>query len=106
MGLLSLFSRSAPANPVRLPAGSFTIDPGGRVIASTLPQSFPPNLVREIGQLVLSTFRSAQQANLPLTELIADYSALKLTARELRGGAIVFLAPHGLTPGSAAKSTA
>jgi hypothetical protein len=26
-----------------------------------------------------------------LTELIADYATLRLTARELRGGAIIFL---------------
>jgi len=45
---------------------------------------------------VLSTFQAAREAGIPLTELIADYAALKLTARELRGGAIIFLAPRSL----------
>ena len=33
---------------------------------------------------------------MPLSEIIIHYSALKLLARELRGGAIVFLMPHTL----------
>jgi hypothetical protein len=52
--------------------------------------------VQQIGELVLSTFKRARDTRVPLTELIADYSALKLTARELRGGAIIFLAPRSL----------
>jgi len=101
MGLLNLLTRrSAPAsvNLVRLPTGSFTLDPAGRVVASTLPRSFPADRVRQIGDLVLSTFQAAREARIPLTELIAEYAALKLTARELRGGAIIFLAPRSLGP--------
>ena len=95
MGLLNLLTRrSFSPVLVRLPTGSFTLDPSGRVVASTLPRSFPAARVQQIGALVLSTFQSAREAQLPLTELIADYSALKLTARELRGGAIIFLAPR------------
>ncbi len=97
MGLLSFFNKSAPTM-LRLPSGSFTVDSGGCVIASTLPQSFPAAMTRDIGQLVLETFRSAREANMPLSELVAEYSALKLTARELRGGAIIFLAPLGFAP--------
>ena len=99
MGILNLItgrgSRSG-ANLVRLPTGSFTLDPTGRIVASTLPRSFPAAQVREIGDLVLSTFQLARQASIPLSELIADFAALKLTARELRGGAIIFLAPRSL----------
>src|SRR6266516_3040339 len=99
MGILNLItgrgSRSG-ANLVRLPTGSFTLDSTGRIVASTLPRSFPATQVRQIGELVRSTFRLAQEAQIPLTELIADYEALKLTARELRGGAIIFLAPRSL----------
>ncbi len=99
MGFLNLLARrgtQSGANLVRLPTGSFTLDPGGRVVASTLPRSFPAEQVRQIGALVLSTFLAAREAGIPLTELIADYAALKLTARELRGGAIIFLAPRSL----------
>jgi len=44
----------------------------------------------------LETFRDAQAAQLPLAELVVNYGSLKLTARELRGGAIVFLSPKSL----------
>jgi hypothetical protein len=52
--------------------------------------------VAEITTAVLATFQAAREAQMPLTEIVADYSALKLTARELRGGAIIFLAPRSL----------
>ena len=94
MGLLNLFSKPAPPVPLRLPLGTFTVLPDGRVVTSTLPQSFPAALVREIGKRVLATFRSAQKANLPLAELIVEYASLKVTAREMRGGAMIFLAPR------------
>jgi len=97
MGLLSFLSKTATTAPMRLPAGTFTVDRSGRVLASTLPQNFPASLVHEVGQQVLTTFRSAAAARLPLSEVVAEYAALKLTARELRGGAIVFLTPRGLT---------
>ncbi len=101
MGFLS-FQRAKPneAEPaptlIRLPSGSCTVDPSGRVVASTLPRSFPDALVREISTAVLATFQAGREAQMPLTEIVADYSALKLTARELRGGAIIFLAPRSL----------
>lgn len=100
MGILNLLTRraSSAANLVRLPTGSFTLDPSGRIVASTLPRSFPADQVRRIGDLVLTTFQLARDARIPLSELIADYAALKLTARELRGGAIIFLAPRSLGP--------
>lgn len=95
MGFLSR-RKSRPVTLLRLPAGSFTVDRNGRVLVNTLPQSFPVSMVQLIGRIVLETFRSAEQARLPLLELVADYSSLKVTARELRGGAIIFLAPRGL----------
>ena len=96
MGLLSRFAKPSTVTLMRLPSGCFTVDRTGRVLINTLPRSFPLSIVQEIGRLVLSTFRSAQEAHSPLSEFVADYSALKLTARELRGGAIVFLTPRGL----------
>ncbi|HTI98721.1 MAG TPA: hypothetical protein VL527_07435 [Dongiaceae bacterium] len=95
MGLLNLFPK-APGNLTRLPSGCFTVDRTGEVVASTLPQSFSAELVGEIATQVLATFRDAQAAHLPLTELVVRYASLKITARELRGGAIVFLTPQTL----------
>lgn len=97
MGLLSWFSKpNDTAVLSRLPTGSFTVDSDGRILASTLPQSFSVAHVRGISQLVLSTFKKAQQLQMPSGELIAEYGSLRLTARELRGGAIVFLSPRSL----------
>jgi len=96
MGILSLFSRSVPQSLLRLPSGSFTLDSSGRVVITTLPSSFPTGVVTEIGKCVLDAFRDSHTAQLPLDELVVFYPALKITARELRGGAIVYLAPQSL----------
>lgn len=104
MGFLNrLFGSSEPAL-VHLPAGSFTVDKDGAMITSTLPQSFPASHRDAIGQQVLASFRSAKRAHMPLGELTIQYSALKLQARELGDGAIVFLMPQSLDQQSAIKS--
>ena len=97
MGFLNFKSKPAAAL-MRLPSGCFTVDRAGKVVTSTLPQSFPGPLTQEIAGHVLATFRDAQAAQLPLSELIVHYASLKLIARELRGGAIVFLTPQTLNP--------
>ena len=96
MGLLSLFSRPSRKALVHLPAGSFTLDREGNVMTSTLPRSFPEEYVREIGKQVLACFRGAERAQMPLAEIILHFSALKILARELRGGAMIFLMPQSL----------
>lgn len=96
MGLLNLFFRSEKSRLVNLPSGSFTIDRTGRVMTSTLPQSFPSERLGDIGSQVLAAFRAAEKAQMPLTEIIVHYATLKLLARELRGGAMVFLMPQTL----------
>ncbi len=93
MGILSLFSKNSSPPLTRLPDGCFTVDRNGQVLTSTLPQTFPPELLEKLTQLVLQTFRSARQARLAFHEIRVQFPALKITARELRGGAIVFLAP-------------
>lgn len=96
MGLLDLFSRSSRKALVHLPSGSFTLDREGRVMTSTLPQSFPENFIQEIGKQVLACFRGAEKAQMPMAEIILHFAALKILARELRGGAIVFLMPQAI----------
>lgn len=93
MGLLSFFSKPAAPAPLRLTSGCFTVDRHGQLLVSTLPQTFSPELIQKIAQAVLRTFRSAQEARIVLHEIQAHYPALNITARELRGGAIVFIAP-------------
>lgn len=96
MGLLNLFGKSN-SQLLLLPRGSFTVDKEGQLLASTLPQSFPSELAEEIALQVLESFRSAQAAQISLREIVVRYANLKITARELRGGAIIFLAPQTLS---------
>src|SRR2546423_3742211 len=97
MGLLSLFSKPAPEEPslLRLPTGSFTVDREGAMIMGTLPSSFPGELVETIAQVVLRTFREANDAQMLLSEVVIQYPSLRISARELRGGAIIYLSPKG-----------
>lgn len=95
MGLLSFFSKKREPELLALPSGSFTLSREGRMMTSTLPVSFPPELVAEIGEHVLASFRRAEKSKMPMSEIIINFAALKLLARELRGGAIVFLVPQG-----------
>jgi hypothetical protein len=96
MGLLNLFAKPAPTL-LRLPSGSFTVGRDGRVLTGTLPSSFPGEVVKDIAQQVRAAFAEAETAQLPLSELVINYSSLRISARELRGGAIVFLAPKAPT---------
>jgi hypothetical protein len=65
-------------------------------MTSTLPQSFPAARMKEIGEQVIASFGAARRAQMPLSEIIVNFAALKILARELRGGAIIFLMPQSL----------
>ena len=94
MGLLSLFSKEEANAPLRLPRGSFSVDSGGHILTSTISQDFPRELVEEIARQVLNAFQTAHAAQLAVSELNVRYGALKITAKELRGGALIFLSPQ------------
>lgn len=96
MGFLTSWFKSAKPL-LQLHSGSFSMDRTGRILANTLPSSFPKNLVQTIGKCVSVTFAEAHTAQLPLDELIVHYPGLKITAREMRGGAIVFLSTANST---------
>lgn len=104
MGLLNLFSKPTAPTMVRLPSGSFTVDRSGRTVVSTLPSSFPAELVAEIAKQVLTTFAEAA-AELPLKELVIHFPSLKIIAREMRGGAMIFLVPVNLATTNAVNRT-
>ena len=94
MGLLDFFSSKKNAPTIdRLPSGSFTVDRDGKVLTSTLPHSFAEANVREIVKAVMDAMVSAREANLPVTEMAIYFSGLKITAKEQRGGVMIFLAP-------------
>ena len=94
MGFVTqIFVKPTKSALVELPHGSLTIDRKGQIMTCTLPQSFRNTHAQFLGDQVLAAFRSAERAQMPLAELIVEYSALKLVARELRGGAIVFVIP-------------
>jgi hypothetical protein len=95
MGILKA-ATPRPLRPERLPNGAFTLDRAGGLAGSTLPSSFPSAAVMEIGRVVLDAFGRAQAANLPLSDLYIHFSGLTIIARELRGGALIFLNPATL----------
>jgi len=97
MGILKPLTRTLrPLRPERLPSGCFTLHRGRGLVASTLPSSFSRDVIMEIGELVITAFKDAQESNLTLTDLNIHYSGLQISARELRGGALVFLQPATL----------
>jgi hypothetical protein len=91
MGPLSFFQK--PTAPNRFPRGSFSVDRSGRVTISTLPATFSASRVGEITQAVLATFRTAREAGVPLNEFTVNFAGLQIRARDLSGGAMIFLVP-------------
>jgi hypothetical protein len=92
MGILKFFSKSS-ATLQRLPSGSLTVDSMGNVVTTTISSGYPQHLLREVAGEVLRIFQEAKKAQLPLTELNIHFASLRITAREMRGGAIIFLSP-------------
>ena len=92
MGFLNLFSKSSPGLQV-LPSGTLTVDRNNEILATTVSSACSQEVLQLIGDQVLTLFRQARKAQLPLSELTIHFASLKITARELRGGAIIFLAP-------------
>ena len=95
MGVLNPTARSSqPLEADHLPSGCFAVHQGGGIVVSTLPIWFPQKLVLEIGRASIEAFRAASDTNDAVTELKAIYRGLEIRARELRGGALIFLQPR------------
>ena len=93
MGLLSLFTKSSPG--VRLlPSGTLTVDRNARIVASTVSSSHSTELLQEIGNHILHLFREAHKAQMPLSEVTLRFGSFKINAREMRGGAMIFLSQN------------
>ncbi len=92
MGILNLFTKPSPTVTV-LPSGSVTLDRNGHILASTVSSSCPPEALELVAEQVQRLFREARRAQMPVSELRLNFASLVITARELRGGALIFLKP-------------
>ena len=92
MGLLTKHP-AGQSGPHRLPSGAFTVDARGNLVSSTVPQWVQESLLVHIGRQVLTVFKGAAAVRLPFSQLKVEYQACKISARALRGGAIIFLSP-------------
>lgn len=94
MGVLKPFIRTEIlVEAGRMPSGCFAVHREGGIICSTLPQWFPTKTAIEIGRIVIAAFRVATETSVSLTELHVRYRGLTILARDLRGGALIFLFP-------------
>ena len=92
MGFLSLLGKGR-TEMMTLPNGAFTVDALGRIIISTVPGSVPEKRIKAIAEQVLAVFNGAHSAQFHFSELVVQYGAFTITAREIRGGALIYLAP-------------
>ena len=77
-----------------LPTGTITVDRNGNVVTSTVSSAFSKKLLKLIATDVLELLNEARAAQTPLAEVSLHFGSLRVTARELRGGAIIFLLPQ------------
>ena len=100
MGILKLFSRSAVTHPklTRPPAGAIAVDRAGAIVASTLPSAVSQAALQQIGRSALHSFAAGRKIDAPFSDLVVQFDGFKIVARELRGGALLFLQPE--TPDS------
>lgn len=97
MGLLSLFKSPKTQGPPPLPSGSYTVDREGKVVTRTIPSGFSGEALELISAQVLQTFKDAKEAGLNITEFSVSMGAMNIKARELRGGAMIFISPRGVS---------
>lgn len=96
---MRIFTRKhGPARTFDIPQGAFTYDSEGRILVGTLPiawlESFGPALVKAFRR----SFASAEEKGFPLHEIALHYGGARITAKDLRGGAIVFVSPKRKQP--------
>jgi len=78
----------------QLPTGTITVDRSGNIVTSTVSSAFSKRLLKDIANDVLELLQEARLAQTPLAEVSLQFGSLRITARELRGGAIIFLLPQ------------
>ena len=85
---------SSPAEVKQLPSGTITVDRAGQIVSSTVTSAYPADLLQAISREELALLHEARVAQMPLSEVSLHFASLRVTARELRGGAIIFLFPQ------------
>src|SRR5262249_36619045 len=55
--------------------------------------SYPEDILHDVADEVLRLFEEARKAQLPVNEFRIHFASLHITARDARGGAIIFLSP-------------
>jgi hypothetical protein len=78
----------------QLPTGTITVDRNGNIVTSTVSSAASKKLLKGIAHDVLELLNEARAAQSPLAEVSLHFGSLRVTARELRGGAIIFLLPQ------------
>lgn len=78
----------------QLPTGTVTVDRNGNIVTSTVSSAFSRKLLKDIAGDVLELLSQSRLAQMPLAEITLNFGSLRITARELRGGAIIFLLPQ------------
>ena len=86
-----MYTSRSGAEVYRLPTGSMTVDRDGNVVTSTISSTYSAGLLRGIAEEILRLFREARAAQFPISEFNLQFAGLQVTAREMRGGAIIFL---------------
>lgn len=94
MGFVTqIFIKPSKVALVQVPTGSFRMDCSGHVVTSTLPASFAAAHAGAIGAEVANAFLCAEHAQVALSQLTIEYAAVKLLARKMPHGLMIFLAP-------------
>jgi hypothetical protein len=93
MGFLKkLFGARAAVQ--QLPTGSITVDRDGQIVTSTVSSTYPQPQLQAVGRNMLKLFHEARSTRMPFTELGIQFGSLRITARELGGGTIIFIFPQ------------
>jgi hypothetical protein len=94
MGFLKKLFGGGTAAVQQLPTGTITVDRNGEIVTSTVASTFSKKLLKGIAADVLELIKETREAETPLAEVSLHFGSLRVTARELRGGAIIFLLPQ------------
>ena len=70
------------------------MDRDGQVVTSTVSSAYPQGCCATSGATCWRCFARRATAQMPLAEVSIHFASLRITAREMRGGAIIFLFPQ------------
>lgn len=90
---MRLFRSRSETRAFDIPQGAFTYDSAGSILVGSVPMAW----LDEFGPYLVKTFRkafaAAEEKGLPLTEIALHYGGARLTAKDLRGGGIIYIFP-------------